>query len=121
MIFKKSENLYGLNWARNSIRESASAIVMEGYTDVMTAHKYGLNNTIASLGTAFTAEHARLLKRYAQNIYIAYDADTAGAAATLRGMELLEREGLNVKVIQLPASMDPDDFIKKKEKKALVV
>lgn len=116
VIFKKSENLYGLNWARNSIRESASAIVMEGYTDVMTAHKYGLNNTIASLGTAFTAEHARLLKRYAQNIYIAYDADTAGAAATLRGMELLEREGLNVKVIQLPASMDPDDFIKKEGK-----
>lgn len=113
VIFKKSENLYGLNWARDRIRASNSAIVMEGYTDVLTAHKHGLNNTIASLGTAFTIEHARLIKRYAQNVYIAYDADTAGAAATLRGMELLEGEGLNVRIIQLPAGMDPDEFIRR--------
>ena len=85
----------------------------------MTAHKHGLNNTIASLGTAFTIEHARLIKHYAQNVYIAYDADTAGAAATLRGMELLEGEGLNVRIIQLPAGMDPDEFIRRKEMKVL--
>ena len=116
MIFKKSENLYGLNWARDSIRTGNSAIVMEGYTDVMTAHKHGLDNTIASLGTAFTAEHARLLKRFTQNVYIAYDADTAGAAATLRGMEILESAGLNVRIIQLPAGLDPDEYIKNEGK-----
>jgi len=73
---------------------------MEGYTDVLTAHKSGIKNAIASLGTAFTNEQARLLNRYSSNIYISYDADAAGARATLRGLDVLDKEGLNVRVIQ---------------------
>ncbi len=116
LVYKKGENLYGLNWARDEIRKTSNAVVMEGYTDVLTAHKCGITNAIASLGTAFTNEQARLLKRYASNIYISYDADAAGARATLRGLDILDKEGLNVRVIQLPDNQDPDEFIKRRGK-----
>ncbi|MFP4660720.1 MAG: DNA primase [Halanaerobiales bacterium] len=115
-VYQKGENLYGLNWARDEIRKTDSAVIMEGYTDVLTAQINGLGNAIASLGTAFTSEQARLLKRYATNIYISYDADAAGARATLRGLDVLDKEGLNVRVIQLPDKLDPDEFIKKEGK-----
>ncbi len=113
LVYKKGENLYGLNWARDEIRKTSNAVIMEGYTDVLTAHKSGIKNAIASLGTAFTNEQARLLKRYSSNIYISYDADAAGARATLRGLDILDKEGLNVRVIQLPDNQDPDEFIKR--------
>lgn len=115
-VYNKGENLYGLNWARKHIRQTDNAIVMEGYTDVLTAQKAGIKNAIASLGTAFTVEQARLLNRYANNVYIAYDADAAGARATLRGLDILNNEGLNVRVIRLPATTDPDDYLKKEGK-----
>lgn len=113
IIYTKGKNLYGLNWAIEKIRETRSAIIMEGYTDVLTAHKAGLTNSVASLGTALTGEQAYLLKRYASEVYIAYDADTAGTKATLRGLDILKDAGLKVKVIDLPDDMDPDDFISK--------
>ncbi len=116
LVYKKGENLYGLNWARDEIRKTSNAVIMEGYTDVLTAHKSGIKNAIASLGTAFTNQQARLLKRYASNIYISYDADAAGARATLRGLDILDNEGLNVRVIQLPDQQDPDEFINRRGK-----
>ncbi len=111
-VYQKGENLYGLNWARDEIRKSGEAVIMEGYTDVLTAHRFGVNNTVASLGTALTEEQARLLKRYAAMIYIAYDADIAGGRATLRGLDILKGVGLDVRVIKLPGEVDPDEYIK---------
>ncbi len=116
IIFNKSKNLYGLNWAREELRRTDSAIIMEGYTDVIRAHKQGLKNAVASLGTSLTLEQAKLLDRYVSTVYIAYDADTAGGKATVRGLEILKNAGLNVKVIQLPADKDPDDFINQEGK-----
>lgn len=112
LIYKKGENLYGLNWARNEMRQADEAVMMEGYTDVLSAHRSGINTAVASLGTALTAEQARLLKRYVSTVYISYDADTAGARATLRGLDILKNEGLNVRVIKLPEGTDPDEYIK---------
>lgn len=112
LIFHKSKNLYGLNWAKKGFRETNSAIIMEGYTDVITAHKYGLNNAVASLGTALTAEQAKILKRYIDTVYIAFDPDFAGEKATLKGLDILKKADLNVRVIELPDGEDPDDFIK---------
>ncbi len=115
-IFSKKKNLYGLHLAKDSIRENNSCIIMEGYTDVIQAHKNGFANSIASLGTAFTEEQAKLIKRYAENAYIAYDADTAGNKATLRGLDILSRTGINVKVIQLEEDSDPDQLLKNEGK-----
>jgi DNA primase len=112
IIFDKSKNLYGLNLAKKFIQQSNQAIIVEGYTDVITAYQYGIKNVVASLGTSLTSEQAKLLKRYANTVYIAYDSDTAGAKATLRGLDILKEEGLEVKVIILPKDLDPDEFIK---------
>lgn len=112
MIYDKGENLYGINWAKESLRMNDNAVIMEGYTDVLTAHMAGIENAVASLGTALTAKQARFLKRYVSRVFIAYDADTAGAKATLRGLDVLKNEGLSVRVISLPQDSDPDDFIK---------
>lgn len=113
-IFSKKKNLYGLHLAKDSLREKNSCIIMEGYTDVIQAHKKGFENSIASLGTAFTEDQAKLIKRYAENAYIAYDADTAGNQATLRGLDILSRSGINVKVIDLEEGSDPDQLLKNK-------
>lgn len=111
-IFSKKKNLYGLHLAKDSIRKENSCIIMEGYTDVIQAHKKGFENSIASLGTAFTEEQAKLIKRYAENAFIAYDADTAGNKATLRGLDILNAAGINVKVIELEEGSDPDQLLK---------
>lgn len=116
LIFSKKKNLYGLHLAKESIRKKNSCIIMEGYTDVIQAHKNGFKNSIASLGTAFTEDQAKLIHRYAENAYIAYDADTAGNKATLRGLDILSSTGINVKVIQLNEGSDPDQLLKKEGK-----
>ncbi|MGM0602341.1 MAG: DNA primase [Bacillota bacterium] len=111
-IFSKKKNLYGLNWAKKQIREEQRCIIMEGYTDVIQAHRSGFKNAVASLGTAFTDEQAKLIKRYADQALIAYDSDTAGNKATLRGLEILNDRGIDVKVITLPEGSDPDDILR---------
>ena len=116
MVYDKSDNLYGLNWAKKQMRKTDNAIIMEGYTDVLTAHMNGIENAVASLGTSLTKKQAKMLKRYVSRVYIAYDSDTAGTKATLRGLEILKNEGLSLKVIKLPENTDPDDFIKSKGK-----
>lgn len=114
LIYDKGKNLYGLNWAKNKMRRLDEAIIMEGYTDVLSAHKAGIENAVASLGTALTAEQGKILKRHVSDVYIAYDSDTAGTNATIRGLEILKEAGLKVSVIDLPEGKDPDDFIKEK-------
>lgn len=112
IAFHKGKTLYGINWAAREIRKAGQAIIMEGYMDVISAHQFGLENVVASLGTSLTKEQAKMLKRYTREVVIAYDADAAGTAATLRGMEILRQEGLNVKVMKLPEGLDPDDFLR---------
>jgi len=112
LLYSKSRNLYGLNWAAGEIRKKGQVLVVEGYTDVLTLQLYGLENCVASLGTAFTLEQARLLKRFAPRVYIGYDSDIAGESATRRGLEILRQEGLEVFIVELEPGMDPDDVLR---------
>lgn len=112
LIFHKSNLLYGLNLAKDAIRKKGQAMIVEGYFDVVQAHQHGFDYTVASQGTSLTREQARLIKRYAQEVILAYDADAAGQQATLRGLEILEEAGLNVKILRLTAGDDPDSFLR---------
>lgn len=111
-IFHKGNFLYGLFLAKEAIRRKQQAVITEGYLDVIQAHQGGFDNTVASLGTALTKEQAKMIKRYAEEVILAYDADAAGQHATIRGMEILQEAGLKVKVLSLPPGDDPDSFIK---------
>jgi DNA primase len=110
LVYNKRKNLFALNFAKNS-REKR-IIIVEGYMDVISLHQYGIINTVASLGTALTENQGRLLKKYAEEIVISYDADSAGQAAAMRGLDLLNNVGCNVKVLLIPNGKDPDDFVK---------
>lgn len=109
-LFDKSRNLYGLNIARMS--RKPNMIICEGYMDVISMHQAGFNQAVASLGTALTPGHARLLKRYTDNVLITYDSDEAGVKAALRAIPLLKEAGLSTKVINMRPYKDPDEFIK---------
>ena len=111
-VFNKSSILFGLNLAKKQ-RPIDNLIVVEGYMDVITLYQFGYLNAVASLGTALTPEHAKIMRRYTQNIYTAYDGDTAGQKATARGLDILKNTSCNVKVIRFPKGMDPDDILKK--------
>lgn len=111
-LFHKGEHWYGLHLAKDTIRKLGQAIVMEGYMDVIQAHQHGFSNAIASLGTALTAQQAKQLKRYASEVILAYDSDSAGQSATLKGIEILKNVGLNVKVMSLPDGHDPDSLLR---------
>ncbi|WP_066636595.1 DNA primase [Desulfolucanica intricata] len=110
--FNKRCLLYGLHLAKQHIRKKGFAVIMEGYMDVITAHQYGIKNSVASLGTSLTAEQGKLLMRYAKEVVLAYDADQAGMKATLRGMDILQKLGFRVRVVTTPEGKDPDDFIR---------
>lgn len=116
-LFKKGINLYGLNFVLKKDNKR-TIIIVEGYMDCITLHQYGITNTVASLGTALTVNQAKLLKRYADNIIISYDADAAGQRATLRGLKILRDIGLNVKVLIVPEGKDPDEFVRNNGKEA---
>lgn len=111
-VFSKSRSLYGLNLAQNAIREQGRVLVVEGYLDCISAHQHGFTNTVAALGTAFTHEQARLLLRYTRNVVLAFDSDSAGSAANLRGAGYLQELGAEVSVLELPSGKDPDEFLK---------
>jgi DNA primase len=113
-IYVKGNLLYGLDLARKAIRREERAVVVEGYLDLAAVLQAGYENVVASLGTAFTQAQTRLLARYAGRVAVSYDGDTAGAAATVRSLDLLLEKGLEVRVVELPAGSDPDDFIKEK-------
>lgn len=111
-LFQKGKQLYALHLAKQAIREKSFAVVVEGYMDVLAAHQAGFSNTVASLGTALTADQAKTLARYAKKVILAFDADSAGQAATFRGMELLKQAGLDVYVARFPQGEDPDSLIR---------
>lgn len=110
MIFDKSRNLYGLNFARTSRKNNI--ILCEGYMDVIAMHQAGFNQAVASLGTAFTPGQANLLRRYTEEVVLAYDSDQAGVKAALRAIGILKEVGLTGKVLNLEPFKDPDEFIK---------
>ncbi|MGN0492400.1 MAG: DNA primase [Acutalibacteraceae bacterium] len=110
-VYKKSSNLFGMNFAKNVCSERV--ILVEGNMDVISLHQAGFENTVAPLGTAFTAEQANLLARYTKEIVLTLDADAAGQKAIKRASELLENTGLKTRVVVIPDGKDPDEFIKK--------
>lgn len=114
VLFNKSKTLYGLNLAKNHIDSCQDTIIVtEGYMDVIALHNVGIPNAVATLGTALTKEHGKLLDRYAKTVVICYDSDEAGIKATLRSIDILKDIKAKVKVLQLGEGMDPDDYIKK--------
>lgn len=114
ILFNKSRYLYGLNLARQFIREKT--IIVEGYLDAIALVQFGMDNVVASLGTALTCEQIRLLKRYTEKCIIIYDGDKAGQEASLRGLELFIEEGVQAGIVQLPVDLDPDDCVRKEGK-----
>ena len=116
LAYNKSLVLYGLNWAKESIKEEDLAIFMEGYTDVISAHQHGTKNTIATCGTAITPQQLKLIQRYSKNIAFAFDQDAAGMDATFRAIELAQMADLNIQIILIPEGKDPDDCIRSNPK-----
>ncbi len=117
IVYNKTNSLYGLFQARQSIRQDNQVIIMEGYTDVLIAHQFGFSNAVASLGTALTSQQANLMKRFADEAIIAFDSDAAGENATLRSINIVKKAGLAVKILNLPPNTDPADILLKKGKK----
>jgi DNA primase len=119
LVFNKGINLYGLNFA---VKDNAERmfIMVEGYMDCISLHQYGITNAVATLGTALTVNQAKLLKRYADKVIISYDADFAGQTATIRGLEILRSEGFDVRVLTVPSSKDPDEYIRSNGKDAFI-
>ncbi len=110
IIFDKSRNLYGLNRARST--KKPYFLLCEGYMDVISLHQAGFTNAVASLGTALTAGHASLIKRYVQEVYLTYDSDEAGTKAALRAVPILKDVGITARIIRMEPYKDPDEFIK---------
>lgn len=110
-VYSKSRHLYGLFQALPALRKRHHAVVLEGYMDVVVCQQYGFDYAVATLGTALTEEHVRLLRRYVDRVTLLFDPDAAGAAATLRGGELLIADGLRVDVVTLPDGLDPDELL----------
>ena len=113
-LFTKSKLLYGLDLARQSIRKNGTALVMEGYTDVIVAHQYGFNHAVAVLGTALGAEHVKILKHYADRIILVLDGDEAGQRRTNEVLELFVAQQVDLRILTLPEGLDPCDFLHQK-------
>lgn len=116
VLFHKSKILYGYNFAKNYIRKRDFSILVEGQMDLVLSHQSGFDNTVATSGTALTGEHLNLLKRLSNKIMLAFDADDAGLNAANKSSKMALREGMEVKLVELPKGMDPADFILKNKK-----
>jgi DNA primase len=112
-IYHKSNELYGIYFAKKSILQQGRCFLVEGYTDVISMHQNGIENVVASSGTALTPQQIRLIHRFTENVTVIYDGDKAGIKAAIRGIDLLLEEGMNIKVLLLPDGDDPDSFARK--------
>lgn len=119
-VFKKKNNLFAINLTRREIGNENAVILVEGYMDVISLYQNGVKNVVASLGTALTPNQAMMIKRYTNNVIIAYDSDSAGKAATMRAIEILSAESIKVRVLSLSQGKDPDEFIKKHGKERFI-
>ncbi len=113
-IYHKSKVLYGIYFAKKKIVEEDKCFLVEGYTDVLSLFQSGFENVVSSSGTALTPEQIRLIKRFTNNVTLVFDGDEAGIKASLRGIDLILEEGLNVKIVVLPSGEDPDSYSKKR-------
>ncbi len=111
-VYNKSEVLYGIHVARNEIRKESEAILVEGYTDVLSLHQAGILNVVSTSGTSLTAGQLHVIRRYGERLLMIYDADSAGQNAMVRGLDLALKEGLEVRLLQLPDKEDPDSFVR---------
>ena len=109
IAYSKGKNLYAMNLAKNA--NMGKIIMVEGYMDTISLHQRGIPNVVASLGTALTEGQARLLRRYTEKVIISYDSDSAGQAATMRGLEILKNVGCDVRILQLEGAKDPDEYV----------
>jgi DNA primase len=111
VLFDKSYSLYGLNKARHKIASSGTAVIVEGYTDVIMCHQFGVSNVVATLGTSLTSGHVKILRRYAKRIVLVFDSDVAGMAAANRGLEVCLSENIDIKLAFASEGKDPCDFL----------
>ncbi len=109
IVYSKARNLYGLNVAKNT--KTRKLIIVEGYMDTVSLHQRGIDNVVASCGTALTEAQGRLLRKYAEKVIISYDSDTAGQAATFRGLEILNNLGCDIRILQMEGAKDPDEYV----------
>ncbi len=114
LVYNKSRSLYGLFQAKRSILKKNQVIIVEGYTDLLMAHQNGFENVVASLGTSLTEQQIDLLKRFTDEILIAFDSDTAGKSATLRSLSMIKKAGMKVRIVSSPPNSDPADVLTKK-------
>ena len=112
-VYHKSDVLYGIYQAKNTIRQLDVCYLVEGYTDVVSLHQAGIENVVASSGTSLTVEQIRLIGRFTPNVTILYDGDAAGIKAALRGLDLVLEEGLNVSIVTFPNGEDPDSYVQR--------
>ena len=112
-IYNKSKSLYGIYFAKNALVSKNNCFLVEGYTDVISLHQCGIENVVASSGTSLTQEQIRLIQRYTSNITILYDGDPAGIKASMRGIDMILEQGMNVKIVLFPEGEDPDSFARK--------
>ena len=113
-VFRKKNNLYGLNLSRKEAGRQDAIILVEGYMDVVSLYQAGVRNVSASLGTALTENQAKLIRRYTKNVILSYDADSAGQNAAFRGLDVLYKAGCRARVLKVTNGKDPDEFIRKK-------
>ncbi|MDT7043431.1 DNA primase [Candidatus Nitronereus thalassa] len=111
-LFNKGRNLFGMDRAREAASQLNNLLIVEGYFDVMVLHQHGIRHAVAPLGTALTAEHVSLLRRFVKNVVLMFDGDAAGLGATLRTMDVFINTGVTVKVVRLPAGEDPDSYVR---------
>ncbi len=115
LVYNKSRVLYGLNFSREYIRKENVCVLVEGYLDVIASHQTGVKNTVSTSGTALTNEHLKIIRRYTENLILAFDGDNAGQAATQRSIDLAIENSMSVRAIILPADKDPSDFVRNPE------
>ena len=111
LVYNKSRVLYGLYQARNEIRKRGEALLVEGYTDVISLYQAGVENAVATCGTALTKGQVRLLSRYSNHIVLLYDADSSGIRAAFRAIDLILENGVGASAVALPSGDDPDSFV----------
>ena len=115
LVFNKRRNLYALNFAKKTKR--SEFILCEGYMDAIALHRAGFDNAVAALGTAVTEDHARLIRRYTENVVLCLDSDGAGRAATQKALSVLPKAGLNVRVVTVTGGKDPDEMLREEDGK----
>ena len=118
-IYNKSKVLYGIFFAKNSISKKNNCFLVEGYTDVISLHQKGIENVVSASGTSLTIEQIKLINRFTKNITILFDGDNAGIKASFRGVDMILKEGMNVKVVPFPDNEDPDSFAQKSSEEEL--